>query len=596
MNHTSEDTICHALLRSSQRSTQRPALKNKEKGHWKNYSWTEYKEKIESVACALLSYGIKPGDKVAIMSNTRIDWAFCDFGILSVQAVTVPIYQTVTPEDLEFVLNNSEAKILFLENRSVIKTYQQVKDRCPHLKKVICFENTRDHDPQFMPWSEFLLFGQQEKSEFQSTFHKLCSETKRTDTATLIYTSGTTGQPKGVVLTHEQIMSEVSEAFTYCGVTDQDTTLTFLPYAHVMGRIELWGHMLHGYTMAFAESIEKVRSNLLDIQPTILVSVPRIFEKVYSAIYSQMGNNFLKVKTFKWALDIGLKVGECKLEKKPIPIHLFAQYEIAKKLVLDKVKNAFGGKLRFAISGGAPISRDIALFFHACDILILEGYGLTETTAAICVNTPFNYRFGSVGRPIGDVQLKIAEDGEILVKSKKVMKEYYKNKEATDSTIIDGWFHTGDIGEIMQSGDLKITDRKKDLIKTAGGKYVAPQKLENMVKLHSFVSNVLIHGDQKKYIVALITLDQAQLKKIGSELGIADDSIEKLSQNHQILEKVRRAIAETNAQLANFETIKKFLILPNDFTVESGELTPSLKVKRKVLDKKYAKQIEALYS
>jgi long-chain acyl-CoA synthetase len=264
--------------------------------------------------------------------------------------------------------------------------------------------------------------------------------------------------------------------------------------------------------------------------------------------------------------------------------------------VLGKVKEAFGGRLRFAVSGGAPISSDIAIFFHSCGILILEGYGLTETTAAIAANTPFNYHFGSVGRPIGDVQIKIAEDGEILVKSKKVMREYLNDPESTEKAFTNGWFHTGDIGEILASGDLRITDRKKDLIKTAGGKYISPQKLENLLKELNLVSNTLIHGDQRKYVVALLTLDPVALKNFATEKNIVYKDLAELSQHPQVLQAVRAGVAETNAKLAHFETIKRFSVLPHDFTVEAGELTPSLKVKRKVLDLKYRKQIDALYS
>jgi long-chain acyl-CoA synthetase len=328
----------------------------------------------------------------------------------------------------------------------------------------------------------------------------------------------------------------------------------------------------------------------------MMVAVPRIFEKVYAAIYAQVGNNPVTSKLFKWAVEIGKKAGEYRLQHKSVPIDLFLQYQLADRLVLKKVREAFGGRLRFAISGGAPMASDIALFFHACGVLVLEGYGLTETTAAICVNTPFNYRFGSVGTPIGDVQLKIAEDGEILVKSKKVMKEYYLDPEATKEAFTDGWYHTGDIGEILTSGDLKITDRKKDLIKTAGGKYVAPQRLENLLKMNSFIANVLIHGDQKKYIVALITLDKPSILQFAKDKNISFKDYESLTQHPAVLELVRRGVAEANSHLASYETIKRFSVLTRDFTVEDGELTPSLKVKRKVLDKKFANQLEALYS
>ncbi|HWU44547.1 MAG TPA: AMP-dependent synthetase/ligase, partial [Bdellovibrio sp.] len=407
--------------------------------------------------------------------------------------------------------------------------------------------------------------------------------------------SGTTGRPKGVVLTHLQAISEVSEAFPFAGANDKDISLSFLPYAHILGRIEHWGHLFIGYTMAYAESLEKVRGNLTDIRPTIMVSVPRIFEKIYAAIWAQIQTQPLKLKLFNWAFTIGKEVGEYKMNGQSLPLDLLLKYQLAHKLVLSKISDAFGGRLRFAISGGAPISKDIALFFHSAGILILEGYGLTETTAAITVNTPFNYRFGSVGRPIGEVKIKIAEDGEILIKSDKVMKEYYKNPQATKEVFTDGWFHTGDIGEILPGGDLKITDRKKDLIKTAGGKYVAPQRLEGLLKMCPYITNVLIHGDQKKYIVALLTVDRPGLEKFAKEKGVAYKDWNELVKGSFVNEIIRKAVADANSQLASYESIKKYLILPNEFTVEDGELTPSLKVKRKVLDVKFRDQIESLY-
>jgi len=412
---------------------------------------------------------------------------------------------------------------------------------------------------------------------------------------TLVYTSGTTGRPKGVVLTHEQAISEVSEAFPLCGVTPDDTSLCFLPFAHVLGRIELWGHSYIGFTMAYAESIERLRNNLVEIKPTILVSVPRIFEKVYAGVYAQMENQNIKRKLFDWAVSVGREVSAKRMTHELVPLPLLGQFEIAKVLVLNKIVAAFGGRLRFAISGGAPLAQDISLFFHAAGVLILEGYGLTETTAAITVNTPFNYRFGSVGRPIGDVELKIAGDGEVLVRSKKVMREYYKNPDATKEVMTDGWFHTGDIGEILPGGDLKITDRKKDLIKTAGGKYVAPQRLEGLLQMQPLIGHALIHGDQKKYIVALLTMDRLSLEKYAKEHNLEYNKWTDLLKNPTVQAQTRQAVADANSQLASWESIKRYSVLPQEFTVEGGELTPSLKVKRKALDLKFHDQIESLY-
>lgn len=591
---TQPTTLGQSILNMRHRPTENVAVKFKQKGHWHSKSWSEYYQDIETIGAALLSLGVQPGDRVAIMANTRYEWSVADYAIFGIKAITVPVYQNNTPEDVEYILNNCEAKVLLCESRGPLKIFESVKSRCPFIEKVIVFDENSSH-PNVITWGSLTSLGHTYLQSNPHKYRELCETIKSEDTATILYTSGTTGRPKGVVLTHLAAFSEVSEAFPLCGATEKDVSLTFLPYAHILGRIEHWGHLYIGFTMAYAESLEKIRNNLTEIHPTFLVSVPRIFEKIYAAIWAQIQTQPLKLKLFEWALSIGKKAGEFKMSGQVLPLDLLVQYELAKKLVLNKVTEAFGGRLRFAISGGAPISRDIAMFFHSAGVLILEGYGLTETTAAITVNTPFNYRFGSVGRPIGEVKIKIAADGEILVKSDKVMKEYYKNPEATKEVFTDGWFHTGDIGEIMPGGDIKITDRKKDLIKTAGGKYVAPQRLEGLLKLSPFVSHIHIHGDQKKYIVALLTLDRPSIEKLARDNDIEFADWHSLITTSFVQDIIRKAIADTNAQLASYESIKKYRVLPNEFTVEGGELTPSLKVKRKVLDQRFKNEIEELY-
>lgn len=590
-------TICDFVAKMPSRSGDRPAYLTREKGYWKQVGWPEYYKQIEALACAFLEAGLAPDDKVALMSATRWEWSVTDYAVMGLHAVTVPVYQTVTAEDLEYILNDSGARFIVLENRAMMRLFLSIRDRCPKIEKALVLEKIREEDVEFLSWHAFLKSGEESAAARREAFEERLRATRPDQVATLLYTSGTTGKPKGVVLTHTQIMSEVAEAFPYVGAHPEDVSLSFLPYAHVLGRIEHWGHAYIGFTMAFAESIERVRLNLQDIRPTIMVSVPRIFEKVYAAIQTQIEAHPLKKRMFARALEIGLRVGEARVKREPLPMTLSLAHQAAHKLVLGKVKEAFGGRLRFAISGGAPISSDIVRFFHACDILILEGYGLTETTAAVTVNTPYDYEFGTVGKPIGDVEIKIADDGEILVRSKKVMREYFGDPDETAKAIDpDGWFRTGDIGELTPSGSLRITDRKKDLIKTAGGKYVAPQRLENLLKTNPLVSQVLIHGDQRKYIVALITLEKTHLESFAKARGLAYTDLEALTQHPAVLEEVRRGVAETNAKLASFESIKRFAVLPHDFTVEAGELTPSLKIKRKYVDQKYRNQIEKLYS
>jgi long-chain acyl-CoA synthetase len=585
-------TLIDHILQFPHRPTSSTAVKYKKNSDWVELNWTQYFSQIEALSLALQSLTQNQKTHVAIWSNTRFEWSLVDCATLAAGWTVIPVYQNSTPDEVLHILNHSEAEILILENQQQLSVFDKVRSQIPKVKHVFVIDKIGTH-PSL---EDLVVAGNAEKKNHANKFAEVAKKVRLDDPATIIYTSGTTGLPKGVLLTHRQIASEIGEAFPYCGANSKDVALSFLPYAHVMGRIEHWGSLWIGYTLVFAESIESLRKNLKEIQPTIMVAVPRIFEKIYSSLISQMENQPLKAKLFRWALSAGQKVSHSQLTKSQVSWLELGQYLLADKLVLKKVKQAFGGRLRFCISGGAPIQSEIARFFHSCGVLILEGYGLTETTAAICVNTPFQYRFGSVGKPIGDVELKLAYDGEILVKSDKVMKEYYKNPEATLESLKDGWFHTGDIGEILPSGDLRITDRKKDLIKTAGGKYIAPQKLEGLLKMNSIISQVLIHGDQKKFVVALLTLDQLILEKIAQEKKWSYNHWQDLVSQVEVESLVRRAVADANAQLASFEMIKKFKILHEEFTVENGSLTPSMKIKRKYLDTKFKLIIESLYN
>lgn len=592
------ETVCHKFLDTSKKHASKTAVMFKRGGRWSEMTWQGYRETVESIAAGLQVLGVRKGDRVAIFSNTRFEWAATDFAILGLGAVTVPIYQSSTPEDIAFILSDSGAKILICETpASLRKIRDLLKDS--KVEQTITFTGSptdaTNESERAMTLDEVQSTGQAALKKSPLLYELAVGELTLEDNATIIYTSGTTGRPKGVVLSHTQALSEVADAFPLLGVTPRDRSLTFLPYAHILGRIEIWGHGLIGYTMAFAESIERLRDNLAEIKPTLLIAVPRVFEKIYNGIIAQAELSPLRKRVFDWAISVGRDISKYKVEKMPVPVDLALKYQLAKKLVFNTISEKMGGQLRFAISGGAPMSRPIAEFFHAAGLLILEGYGLTETTAAVAVNTPFDYRFGSVGKGIGDVKFKIAEDGEILVHSKKVMKEYYNDPDATQAAIQDGWFHTGDIGEISPEGYLTITDRKKDLIKTAGGKYVAPQKLDGLLKSNHYISQVHIHGDQKKYVVALITLNFDSVRKFAEENDISYKDRESLVEHPKVKELVRRAIAEANASLASFESIKNFAILPSEFTIESGELTPSLKIKRKVVDQNYRDIINSLY-
>lgn len=601
------DTITRRFLETAKRHPAKTAVRfpqsrSARNTNWLELNWADYRKLVDSLAAGLQACGVRKGDRVAILANTRLEWAALDLAILGLGAVTVPIYPSSTLDDIAFILHDSQSKLLFVEDLSVFKKMHSVLGRESKLRrpeKVVLIDSAPASDiPSFTDATtldEMQVLGEKALKASPSLYELAVNEVKNDDVATIIYTSGTTGRPKGVVHTHMQAFSEVSEAFPLLGVSSNDVTLTFLPFAHVLGRIEIWGHALLGFTMGFAVSIDRLKQDFREIRPTIIVAVPRIFEKIHAGILAQADISPLRRKVFDWALETGREISRCKQEKRAIPLDIAVQYAAARKLVFDSIKERMGGRLRFAVSGGAPLSREIAEFFHAAGLLVLEGYGLTETTAAVCVNTPFDYRFGTVGKPIGDVKVQIADDGEILIKSRKVMREYLGDAESTKAVLKDGWFHTGDIGEFDEQGHLRITDRKKDLIKTAGGKYVAPQRLEGLIKLSHYVSNVHIHGDNRKYCVALITLSWDTVSMWAKDQGLQLNSAKEASEHPKVKDLIRRAVADANAQLAPFETIKHFAVLPNDFTIESGELTPSLKIKRKIVDERYMGVINALY-
>ncbi len=598
-----QDTICRRFLevcnRDADRESGRPAIIFPRKGKWIEQTWSNYKSVVEEVCLGLRSLGIEPKDRVAILSNTRPEWAYCDMAILCLGAITVPIYHSNTTEDIAHILINSESKVLICENLALLKKFNEIASQTK-VTKVVCIDFDSDKmsdksNTQVLSFEKLQELGTKLIKATPNAFQESAKKVNLEDVATIVYTSGTTGVPKGVVLTHTQIMSEVVDTFPLLGISAKDRTLTFLPFTHVMGRIELWGHTIIGYTMCYAEGIDRIRDNFSKTKPTVMIAVPRVFEKIYSAIQLQAETSKLEKKIFDWAVSIGRQVSQCKLERRALPIQVALQYQLAKKLVFDKINAGLGGHLRFVFSGGAPINQNLAEFFHAVGLTLLEGYGLTETTAAITVNTPFDYKFGTVGKPIGDVKLKLAEDGEILVQSKKVMKEYYLDPEATSQVMDGGWFKTGDIGEFTPDGFLKITDRKKDLIKSAGGKFIAPQKIEALLKQTDFISNVYVHGDQKKYVVALVTLDSAATKHFAETNDISYKDFASLVKNPKIKEHVHDIVSEANSHLASYETVKNFEIIDHEFSIESGELTPSLKVKRKFVDEKYKDLLEAMY-
>lgn len=588
-------TITQALLHARRRPRHWIATRHRHRDLWLNSSWDEVFHSCEAIGGALLHFGVQAGERVALVAETRREWLFADLGIMGMGAITVPIYPSQRAEDLSFIVRDSQAKVLILENLIQWRKWTEVQAQCPSVTKVVVIDDHRDLPSEVCRWEDFIEHGHEYGKAHPRFFEERIHSHAPSDWATLIYTSGTTGEPKGVVLTHQQIMGEVAAVAGLIPLSEKDTSLTFLPYAHVLGRMESWAAIAVGFTLAFAENIDRLRSNLLEIQPTFLIAVPRIFEKLYAAILSQAEANPAVQKLFSWGLSVGGKVSELRRERRALSPQLLTKNLLAQRLVFRAIHKKLGGRLRFAVSGGAPLAAEIAQFFHSIGILILEGYGLTETTGAITANSPLAYKFGSVGRALKGVEIKIADDGEILVKGPMLMKEYYQHPDATRTAMPNSFFHTGDIGELDSEGFLKITDRKKDLIKTAGGKYIAPQKLENLLKMNPLISQVLIYGDQAKYVVAVITLNAEKAFQYARTHEISHQDLATLGQHPQIKAVIRSAVAEVNAKLSSYETIKNFAILSHDFTVEAGEITPSLKVRRKFCSQKYADLIQSLY-
>ncbi len=590
-------TICELFL--NLKSNRKTSILKKSKKEWQPLTWSFYFESSCKIALGLKELGVQEGECVALFSNTRYEWSLVDMAILGSKAVTVPIYASALPQEITFILNDSHAKVLVCENSQMLEKLVHLKETCPKLEHVVLIEPPQSKEPSFHPelsipltnLSDLILSGQKLLDHEPSWFEQSLSEVSSEDLATIVYTSGTTGIPKGVLIGHSQILSEIQSLAHLLQITSQDVSLTLLPFTHILGRVEHWMHIFCQFTMAYVENIEKLPEYFRTVRPTVMVGVPRIFEKIQNRITTKMEISPTKNKLFQWAIDVGIQVSQHQQERRSIPFSLLIKYQTAKKVILDQIQNGFGGRLRLAFCGGAPLSIETANFFQSIGILLLEGYGLTETTAAVCCNSPFNYKFGTVGPPLPNVEVQIHEDGEILVKGPMIMMGYHNQQE---QPFQNGFFPTGDIG-YLEEGRLIITDRKKNLIKTAGGKYVAPQRLENLLTASPYISSALIHGDRRKHIVALISIDIPTIKQYASENAISYKDDATLTQHPKIKSLIRKTVAETNSHLAHFETIKNFLIVPHSFSIETGELTPSSKIRRKYCEEKYKDELNRLY-
>jgi long-chain acyl-CoA synthetase len=587
------------MLRSNATEfSSRLALKYRKQGSFVTLTYADYYERALMVARGLGRMKVKPGDRIAILSENRAGWVIADMGILCAGGVTVPIYPTNTPEQIEYTINHSGARIVFVSGKFQYTKLLKIRASIPSLELVVSFE--RFLGEASLPVTTFYQLSeidspitQEEKRDIEAIIDQIVPS----DMLTLIYTSGTTGVPKGVMLSHNNILTNTQYLIEQSGAVERnDVLLSFLPLSHILERTAGYYMTIRsGALMAFADSIEKVPENMMELQPTVMVSVPRLFEKIYHRIFEnahQMSS--LKKALFHWAVDVGkLYVAATYINKRPSSLLNF-KYALADKLIFSKVRAKFGGRMKLFCSGGAPLDKTINEFFWVIGIPIFEGYGLTETSPAISFNNFVHIRFGSVGFPLAETEFKIADDGEILVKGPQIMLGYYNNPEATAEAIQDGWFKTGDIGHI-EDGFIFITDRKKELIITAGGKNIAPQPIENELKMDKYVSSAFVYGDRKPYITALIVPNLERMLEFAKEHHLNYIELDDLVMNEPIQKLFEQRLVEINSRLAPYESIKKFVLLAHDFSIEGGELTPTLKLRRKVIYEKYKHRIEDLY-
>ena len=560
-------------------------------GEWVSRTYREVGEIVRQLALGLIELGIEKGDKVSILANTRPEWTYFDFAALSVGATVVPIYQTNSPEECQYVIENSDAKAVVVEDSEQLAKIDEIRDRVPKLEQVIRMEGSGGGA---ISMNELIEGGKgHSDSEWEQRWQSVTPE----DICTFIYTSGTTGPPKGCVISHGNYRSMVTMALDESLLDSDTTTYLFLPLAHSFALlIQFLSFDLGGNIAYWERDPLKIIPNLVEVKPDYFPSVPRIFEKIYTAATGEVEKSGgIKKLVFNWAIGVGKKVRQKERAGEPIGWLLRKQYEIADKQVLSKVRALFGGNIKNCVTGAAPINPEILRFFDAAGVLILEGWGMTETSTAATVARPDAFKFGKVGRAFAGCEIKIADDGEILVRGPNIFQGYYKNEEATRETLEGGWLHTGDIGELDQDGYLSITGRKKDIIITAGGKNITPANLEAEIKQSPYVSQCVVIGDRRPYLVALVTLDMEECAKLCEEKGWPADPAE-LRRNEGMRAVIQEHLDKVNEKFARVEQVKKFEILPHDLSQETGELTPTMKVKRNVVADKFEKDVDALYA
>jgi long-chain acyl-CoA synthetase len=585
------------ILAAVSRHNKEDALNYRADGKWHNIPAAAFVERVKHVALGLSGLGVRPGDRIALLSENRPEWSVADLAILSLGAINVPIYTTQALDQVEYILSDSGAKAMFISTRRLYKHVQPVLEK-RSLEYLIFFDSEVAEDIEHgIDLDTLEQRGKELAQQRPGAFEAYLQSVRPEDLATIIYTSGTTGEPKGVMLTHNNFMSNVISIGKGLPIGPTDVALSVLPLSHIFERDGFYVFCYCGVSVYYSASMEQVGENLREVAPTVMTAVPRLFEKVYHRIIKKgMAEKGYKKSIFMRSLAVGQRYGELKDKRKWVSPPLGIKQKLASKLVFSKWREGVGGRLRYFVSGGAPLSPTLSYSYLAAGIPILQGYGATET-CIVSANRPGNNHVGSVGIPFEGIEIKIADDGEILVRGPNVMRGYYGQPEATAAVLKDGWFYTGDVGHLEKNGHLYITDRKKDLFKLSNGKYIAPQLIESLLKESEFVSQVVVVGTGRKQPVALIVPEWESLKQALAEAGeeVSKDR-EALSKDPAAIKMVQKDIARLTAELADYERIRRVALLPNEFTIDGGELTPTLKVKRKVIDERYGDLIEELYS
>ncbi len=567
-----------------------------ETGQYVDVSSEEALRRVKALRMGLKSLGVKPGDRVALLSENRIEWALADLGSLCAGAVTVPIYPTLLPDTIEYILSESEPVVIFVSTEEQAAKIHQIRGRLSSIRDVISFERTSL--PDILTFDKLKQIGQNLLEDNPPAPRDECADVDKDSPCSIIYTSGTTGDPKGVVLSHWNFVSNVLNIKDQVPISSADRCLSCLPLSHVLERMGgLFTMLTVGASIAFAEKMETVPQDIIDVQPTFMISVPRLYEKIYAkAVSTASGAGFPKKNIFFWARDIAIRMAEMKADGHKPGAMLNFQHALADKLVYSKVRAKLGGRIQMMISGGAPLNAKINKFFNGAGLSILEGYGLTETSPILTANTFENFRYGSVGKAIPDTELKIAEDGEILARGPQVMLGYYRNEAATSEVLDqDGWLSTGDIGHLDEDGFLFITDRKKDIIVTAGGKNIAPQPIENQYVANKYVSQAVVIGDRRQFLSALIVPNFEILQDFAEGRGLHAMEPVDLVKHPQVNALFDEIIEKMNKDLPGFSQIRKFALLDREFTLDDGELTPTMKIKRFAINRLYKKTIDTMY-